>query len=298
MTSTTQVRNMKYTNKHNLPDPVVRALTSYDGDQSVEGLRVTTLIDSPRVSQLRRRHSHEITEDVSSLMWRVLGTAIHDIFERAASNAYISEERLSHTVNGTLISGAIDYQFENEGEIDLKDYKCTSAYKLLVGSFSDWEKQLNVYAFLIRKEKNLKVKSASAVVLLRDWRQAEADRRRDYPQSSITEVPINLWSDDDQDAYVMKRVRIHNMAELGAEFDDLPDCTDEERWGRAAQYAVMKTGGKRALKVFNSQEEADTHIKNDDTRYVEVRAAVYSRCAGNYCRVSEFCSQWKGEQRT
>ena len=81
---------MRYTNKHNLPDPVVRALTSYEKGQPVEGLRVTTLIDSPRISQLRRQYSGQITEDVSDLVFRVLGTAIHEVFEKAASNATLA----------------------------------------------------------------------------------------------------------------------------------------------------------------------------------------------------------------
>ena len=81
---------MRYTNKHDLPEPVVNALTSYDSSQSVQGLRVTTLIDSPRISQLRKQHSNQLTEDVSEMVWKVMGTAIHEVFEKAASNAYVS----------------------------------------------------------------------------------------------------------------------------------------------------------------------------------------------------------------
>jgi hypothetical protein len=284
---------MKYTNKNNLPDPVVRALTSYEKGQSVEGLRVTTLIDSARISQLRKQHSGRITEDVSDLVWRVLGTAIHEVFEKAASNAYVSEERLSHTVGKTLISGAIDYQFEDEGEVDLKDYKSTSTYKITLGDHKDWERQLNVYAYLIRKAKGLKVRSASIIAVLRDWRQAEADRKPDYPQASIMEIPVTLWSDEEQDEYVEGRVRLHNAAVIEAEFDDLPECSDEERWARPAQYAVMKGDNKRALRVFDTRKEADAYAKKDSVRHVEVRAATYTRCANNYCKVAEFCNQWK-----
>jgi len=284
---------MKYTNKNNLPDPVVRALTSYEKGQPVEGLRVTTLIDSPRISQLRRQYSGQITEDVSDLVWRVLGTAIHEVFEKAASNAYVSEERLSHTVGDTLISGAMDYQFETDGEVDLKDYKSTSTYKITIGDHADWERQLNVYAYLIRKAKGLKVRSASIIAVLRDWRQAEADRKQDYPQSSIVEIPVNLWSDADQDTYVAERVHLHNMAQLEAEFDDLTECSDKERWARPAQYAVMKGDNKRALRVFDTQKEAETYAKKDSVRHVEVRPATYTRCAGNYCKVAQFCNQWK-----
>ena len=139
-----------------------------------------------------------------------------------------------------MISGAIDYQFEDEGEVDLKDYKSTSTYKITLGDHKDWERQLNVYAYLIRKAKGLKVRSASIIAVLRDWRQAEADRKPDYPQASIMEIPVTLWSDEEQDEYVEGRVRLHNAAVIEAEFDDLPECSDEERWARPAQFAVMK----------------------------------------------------------
>ena len=287
------VSRMKYTNRHNLPDPVVRALTSYEKGQSVEGLRVTTLIDSPRISELRKQYSGHLTEDVSDLMWRVLGTAIHEVFERATSNAYVSEERLSYTIDDTLISGAIDYQFESDGEVDLKDYKYTSTYKITFGDHSDWERQLNVYAYLIRRVKKFTVRSASVIAILRDWRRADADRKADYPQSSIMEIPITLWSDEEQDVYVSDRVRLHNIAEKKAEFGDLPLCGDTERWARPAQYAVKKGENKRALRVFGTEEDAKAYAEKDSTRHVEVRPATYTRCVNNYCRVADFCTQWK-----
>ena len=285
---------MQYTNKHNLPDPVVRALTSYEKGEAVQGLRVTTLIDSPRISQLRRQHHKELTEDVSEMVWKVMGTAIHEVFEKAATNSYVSEERLSHDVDGTMISGAIDYQFEDEGEVDLKDYKSTSCFKVTLGDHKDWERQLNVYAYLIRQAKGLTVRSASIIAVLRDWRQGEAQRKADYPQSPIIEIPINLWSDEEQDDYVEGRVRLHTAAEIEAEFDDLPDCTDEERWSRPAQYAVMKGSNKRALRVFSNREEADAYAKKDSVRHIQERPATHTRCASNYCRVAQFCTQWNG----
>ena len=93
---------MKITNKFNLPDPVVRAITAYDKGDQPEGLRVTTLIDSPRISQLRRMHYPKLTDDVSQLVYRVWGSAIHEILSRETSNAYVSEERLSYEVITTL----------------------------------------------------------------------------------------------------------------------------------------------------------------------------------------------------
>ena len=283
---------MKFTNKNNLPDPVVRALTSYEKGEKVEGLRVTTLIDSPRISQLRKEFAADITEDVSDMVWKVIGTAIHEVFEKAASNSYVSEERLSHEVNGTVISGAIDYQFEDDGEIDLKDYKSTSVYSVLMGDKPEWEKQINTYAYLIRHAKGLKVRSASVVAVLRDWRKSDAERRGDYPQAPITEIKIKLWSDEEQDAYVAERVRLHRVAELEKDFG-LPECSPEEQWKKKPIFAVHKGTNKRALKLFDTQAEAQAFADQSDDRSVIERPATLTRCENNYCRVADFCDQWR-----
>lgn len=286
---------MKYTNKHGLPDPVVKALTSYDKAQSVQGLRVTTLIDSPRVSQLRKQNSRKLTEDVSEMVWKVLGTAIHEIFEKAASNAYVSEERLSHPVNGTLISGAIDYQFEDDGEVDLKDYKSTSTYKITLGDHEDWERQLNVYAFLIRQQKGFKVRSASIIAVLRDWRQAEAERKEDYPSAPIVEIPVRLWSEEEQDSYVEERVRLHRVAELEQGLAPLVHCTPVERWARNETWAVHTGKAKRATKLFPTEAGAQKFAKQSSERHVIHRPPTFARCEGNYCKVAPWCDQYRGE---
>ena len=283
---------MKYTNRNHLPDPVVKALTAYEKDEVVEGLRVTTLIDSPRISQLRQQHTHDIVEDVSDMVWKVMGTAIHEVFEKAASNAYVSEERLSHTIDGTVISGAIDYQFENDGEVDLKDYKSTSTYSITSGDKPEWERQINVYAYLIRHAKRLKVRSASVVAVLRDWRRSDAERRDDYPQAPITEIKITLWPDAEQDAYVKERVRLHRVAELEQDFG-LPPCTPEEQWAKSAKWAVHKGKNKRALKLFDNEEDAQEFAGQSEDRSVTERPATLTRCENNYCRVADFCDQWR-----
>ena len=271
---------------------MVRALTSYEKGEKVEGLRVTTLIDSPRISQLRQTNAAVLTEDVSDMVWKIMGTAIHEVFEKAASNAYVSEERLSHTVDGTAISGAIDYQFESDGEVDLKDYKSTSTYSITSGDKPEWERQINVYAYLIRHAKGLKVRSASVVAVLRDWRRSDADRRIEYPQAPITEVEIKLWPDAEQDAYVKERVRMHRVAELEKDFD-LPACTPDEQWAKPAKWAVHKGTNKRALKLFNNEEDAQEFAGQSEDRSVVERPATLTRCINNYCRVADFCDQWR-----
>jgi len=288
---------MPVTNIHHLPDPVVRALLSYESKQEkVKGLRVTTLIDSPRISQLKQRHKGGYTEDVSEMTYRILGSAMHEVFRGAASNSYVVEERLTHEIDSITVSGQMDYQFiEADGSVDLKDYKMTSVYAVTGGVKPEWKKQLNTYAWLIRHAKGLTVASASIIAVLRDWRQANANRRSDYPPSPIHEVSVQLWPEEEQDAYVRERVRLHRIAELAAEFDDLPPCSNEERWMKRAVWAVYKGNNQRALKLFDDEAPAQEFASQSTDRKVVERPATYARCAGNYCRVAQHCTQYKGE---
>jgi len=287
---------MKITNKFNLPDPVVRAITAFDKDDQPEGLRVTTLIDSPRISQLRRMHYPKLTEDVSQLVYRVWGSAIHEILSRETSNSYIAEERLSHEVDGTLISGAIDLQFIEDDAVQMFDYKTTAAYGVTQGIKPEWERQINVYAYLIRQVKGLTVKSASAVAWIRDWRQSDADTREGYPPAPVYEMPVHLWADDEQDRYVEERVRAHKNAEIQADFDDLPLCTDEERWAQPTKWAVHKGKNKRAMKggLFDVEADAEAFAGESEDRNIQVRPGRYVRCE-SWCAVAPFCDQYGGD---
>ena len=72
---------MKVTNVHKLPTPIYKALTHSDYSKGHSNRSVTELIDSPRVRILRRQHKDEITEDASEMLWSVLGTSVHKMFE-------------------------------------------------------------------------------------------------------------------------------------------------------------------------------------------------------------------------
>jgi len=287
---------MKITNNFNLPDPVVRAITAFDKDDQPEGLRVTTLIDSPRISQLKRLHYPKLAEDVSQLPYRVWGSAVHEIMQKATSNSYVPEERLSYTVDGTLISGAIDLQFigPEDDAVQIFDHKTTAAYGVTQGIKPEWERQINVYAYLIRQAKGLKVRSASVIAWIRDWRQSDADVREGYPPAPIHEMPVHLWAEDEQDRYVEGRVRIHNNAEVQADFDDLPRCTDEERWAQPTKWAVHKSKNKRALKLFDVEVDAQTFAGESEDRNIQVRPGRYVRCE-SWCAVAPFCDQYGGD---
>lgn len=68
------------TNKYDLPETLVNAVKN---DSYVSGgdISVTALIDSPRIRILKRKYDYE--EDVSEVLYALLGTAMHHIIERA-----------------------------------------------------------------------------------------------------------------------------------------------------------------------------------------------------------------------
>ena len=139
-----------FTNIQNLPEPVVKALSSDDYSSGAVNSSVTTLIDSPQIKILSRKHQDDISYDVSERLWSVLGTAVHNMFEDHASGDYLSEERLFTEVNGWKVSGAIDIQkAEKDGSVTILDYKCTSVWSVIFGKDS-WQQQLNFYAYLVR----------------------------------------------------------------------------------------------------------------------------------------------------
>ena len=92
-----------FTNIHNLPDPVVAALSADKYNSGLVNSSVTTLIDSPQVKILSRKHKDDISIDVSERLWSVLGTAVHNMFEDYADGEYLSEERLYTEVKGWKI---------------------------------------------------------------------------------------------------------------------------------------------------------------------------------------------------
>ncbi len=287
---------MKYTNKHNLPQTLVN-LTERDGySKGAARISVTTLIGSPKIAIMRNRHDHEIETDVADGLWALVGRAIHHVAEAGADEQHLSEERLFAEVNGWMVSGGIDLQILSDG-VSILDYKFTSAWAVMnAADKGDWETQLNCYAWLVRKAKGMDVKKLQICALVRDWRRHDVGRVSGYPEAPAKVIDVPLWSFEKQNAYIEERVRLHQEAASSAEFeDDLPDCTDEERWVRGEKFAVVKVGNKKATKVFDTEHEANEWLKNQNAPhafYVDHRPGEPLRCTGNYCRVSSFCKQY------
>jgi len=264
---------MKFTNKFNLPEEIVKALKHDWYKGTPDNISATRLIDSPRIFYLTLRHDDEIETDVSERVWTLFGSAIHSTLENLKLKNHLKEERLSHTVNGIKISGKFDVF---GGDEKITDYKVTSVYSIIYKSrITEWTKQLNVYAWLLRKYK-FNPKSAQIIAILRDW--------------TANNVPIELWTPEEVENYVNNRVALFKSVQDLPD-DELPPCTPEERWQTETKYAVMKKGRKRALAVCDTEEEAIKKATQFGAT-IEEREAKAMRCE-EYCSVNKFCKYYK-----
>lgn len=289
---------MEQTNKYNLPDPVVTALTRDDYTRGESHISVTQLIDSPRVRLLRDEYDHAIEEDVSENLWSVLGRAAHTVMEDTADGErYIAERRFSMEVLGWTLSGAVDLcEWLPNGALKLWDYKVTSVWSVIFGKI-EWEYQLNCYAQLVCEELKAPVEEIEIIVIARDWVNSKARMDPNYPQCPIIRVPIKLWSAADRSEFIERRMAFHQEAEFQhATGGDLPPCSPEERWQKETKYAVKKRGNKRAAKVYDIKEDAEAHVDSADIPMeIEVREGSCVRCEQNWCRVAEWCDQYQNE---
>jgi hypothetical protein len=276
-----------YTNKHNLPAVIVDAVVNdpYVGGGDVSA---TKLIDAPQVKVLGAKYRDQVQVDVSERVWSLLGQCVHTILERAGLRAegMIAEHRMFAEVVGPYgpwqLSGQADVIDLERGVI--RDYKVTTVFKAK-GSKA-WERQLNVLAWLARAN-GYQIHGLEIVGIFRDWRKVEAERNPNYPQAAIQVIPIALWDPVTIAAYITERVALHQSMQAGVQVD----CTDEERWKDPDQWAIVKPGLKRALKVLD-HDPAPSEIP--EGCHVEVRRGEYKRCQ-HYCEVAPWCPQWAVE---
>lgn len=283
---------MKITNKFNVPETLV-ALASRDYyTKGASDYSVTEIISPPRVQRLRRKHYQEMEQDVSDMLWQMLGSALHVVAERGVADNHITEERIIVNVGDVRLSGAIDIQQVTPDGIIISDYKFTSAWALRQDKF-DWEAQQNIYAWLVQKGKGEKVKGIQICALVRDWSRREASVKPSYPQAPIQVLELPMWGLERTEKYILERIETHRLSKVQADWgDELPLCTDDERWVRETKFAVKREGRKTAIRVLDTEEEAK-ELAEKEKGYVEIRKGEAIRCTGNFCGVNQWCSQYQ-----
>ena len=274
---------MKLTNRLNLPQSLVRAVSNDPYSRGDAHISVTGLIAPARKRHLENLHADEITEDVAERIWALMGQIAHGILERADDQAWC-EERLFIERFGWRISGSFDrYLLDDDGL--LQDYKLTSTYTVKDGAKDEWEAQENIYALMLR-EHGYHVSILEVVAILRDWQKAKAAHTPDYPQVPALVIPVPAWRDDKTETYIRTRLNAHSKTHL-----NLPECTAEERWERPPVYALQKLGNKRATKLFDTEPEAKHALTEAGKGYqIQYRPAEQRRCR-DYCAALPFCQQ-------
>lgn len=271
----------RLTNKHGLPEPLVRAITYSDYDKEGCHYSITELLRPPRMVQLERIHAHEVVKDASDRIWLLLGSAGHEVLRRSADTSRIVEERAIVEIDGLKVGGQLDY---SESDRSIWDYKFTSVYAVKEGPREEWIQQLNCYRWLANHY-GVHINNLQIVAILRDWSKLRAAREPDYPQAQVRVFDIPVWPFDTTESFLVERIKAHEAAKV-----TLPECTAEETWERPEVFAVKKIGAKRALKLCASILEAEDRRGGSPDIAIEHRPAERPRCEG-YCRVAPFCSQ-------
>ena len=284
---------MKLTNKYNLPQTFVNVLERPTYTKGKAHLSATEIINSPRIVQLKKIHWDNLEEDVADKVWAIFGTAIHAVLELGKDDHHIIEQRLHANVDGWDISGAIDLQRIEDDGIIVADYKTTGAWAVM-NEKSDWEQQLNIYAWLVEKVKKVPVKKVEIIAIIRDWSRRDAQVKEGYPEAPIKVIDVPLWTFQQRENFIKERIQLHSNALFAAETsDDLPKCSPSEMWEKPAFWAVRKIGNKRATAVLDTEDKALAKIEELGKGYeIEFRPGERTRCA-NFCQVRDFCSQWK-----
>ena len=291
---------MKFTNKYGLPATILNVIHRPTYSKGKAHISATEIINSPRIVQLKKKYWDEIEQDASEMVWSLFGSAVHNILEHGKDDHHIVEERIHLEFDGWHISGAIDLQeVESNGTITVSDYKVTGAWAVM-NEKDDWHRHLNIYAWMVEKVKKVPVGKLQIIAIIRDWSARDAATKENYPQSPVATIDIPLWTFEEREAFIAKRIYEHGAALFEMETDgDLPDCTPEDMWEKKTSYALKKDGNVRAKSVHETHEEATAAMeaalasaKKSEKFSVEVRQGERTRCK-SYCQVSQFCKQYQ-----
>ena len=275
---------------------------SSSGDYSV-----TEIIDPPRLVRLKKRYGSEVIQPLSSVIPSMMGTAMHEYFEKYLKKwvfktgyaGYTFEEQLETEVLGRRLSGRYDIR-DNLDLIDIKT--CKVWKKVFDPHLKEWTEQQNCYNYLLKESRNIEIKRLLITAIYKDWQEGQSLRNPDYPNDQVEEYELPKWPYEVTKQFIEGRLMLHIAAE-DLEDDKLPACTREERWerfqgGHQVEYAIMKNAkSSRAIKLIKTNLddalEASRSMKGiTKDSFIEVRYAQRTRCE-NWCNVKDYCNDYK-----
>lgn len=283
---------MKITNNLNLPRPFVEAVTK-EYQYKEKRYSVTTLLKGTREAILQRRHDNEIEQDASDMINLLFGTAVHSILENSQEEfTQLKEVKLVVEMpNGYELSGKFDLFDVANGVVT--DYKTATVWKVIYNDWDDYRKQCLIYCWMLRKQ-GYDAHRGEIVALLKDFSKTKAKREANYPKYPVHRIG---WDFKEEDFLEIERWLYEKFIEIEIN-EKLSDeelflCSPEERWTNPTQYAVMKMGNKRAIKLYEVKEEAEARVQKEGPKYyVEERKGEDKKCV-EYCNCCDFCSYYK-----
>lgn len=281
---------MKFTNRLDLPQPLVDLIINDDYSKGDADYSITELLDSPRIRRLTEKHWDEITIDVSDRLFALYGKLIHKLLEQAERTA-LSEKRYFMEVDGVKISGQVDRLVLWKGI--LQDYKFVGVYKLQSGVPEDYHWQVNCYGYLLARN-GIDVRKMEIIGMLRDWKKSLAVKSlpEKYPQGSVVKPSVNIEPFSFVRKFIGNRIKLHKSSKRL-----LPLCTNKERWKDPDIWAVIPIGKKRAVAKYPSAMEAKEHVKKHPGAYeIERRCFQAKRCE-LFCDVAPWCDQFAEESQ-
>lgn len=279
---------MNVKNEFGLPDAFVGAV-SRDYHSKPGEYSATTLLKGTAEIILTKRHWEEISVDASDCVWQIFGTATHRIFERQKDDSF-KEEFFSVDVLNSKVTGRVD-NYDMERGI-LSDWKTSSVWKVQFKDFSDWRKQGLIYAWLMRRS-GLEVRACRFVALLKDHSKSKARFDSSYPQKPlyVYEFPVTDKDLEEIEGFIFDKVKDLEEAEKIPD-ERLAPCGETERWASPEKWAVMKKGRKSALRVCDSESEAEEYKASKGGDYIEYRKGESRKCL-DYCNACQWCGFWK-----
>lgn len=202
-------------------------------------ISVTSLMKSPREIVLLDRHHDDIVREASDIYDAIIGTAVHDSFEKMPMRENEEREvRVGVVINGVLVHG----EFDDLLNMNLRDYKTMKIGGYVFGDKeAEFTQQLSSYRFCYYAERGKLINEIGNIdIIFVDWRLAEYKNKKygfspvpNYPMKSI-EIPIKMWDIPQTERWITRRVADYRVASLMRD-DELPLCTDTECWVRVGK---------------------------------------------------------------
>ena len=250
--------------------------------------------------------------DVSNLWSAHMGSLIHRGLEEllkefeSADGKYELEIHKEIEFEGKVLGGTVDGLFYgNDGTVTLFDYKTLQGKQFISDDkIEEWTYKANFYRYVLHKA-GIEIDTLVYIGIWRDWSKAAFMRsnREFYPTQSIT---LDIWEYDKTEAWIKERI-MYFAQYKDTPYQEIPPCTEKERWQSAPQWKVGKLDSKGVIAraypkcTFDDIESAKLECTTRNSTSKGVIAGVKEintdpiKCL-NYCDCSKICGFVDGKK--